>query len=240
MRRKNRKNNDESDVEEIKSEFIAVASHKMRTPMSAIKWYAESLLNGDCGSLRKEQGNFVRQIYLSNRRLINLLDDLLRVAKVEEGKIKLKKETVNLGRLVKDALNKSRDEIRRKKISIHYDGRKINVRADADKLKQILFDLLDNAIKYNSIGGKVGIDVGKDKNYIICAISDTGVGIPKSQQIRIFTKFFRADDIVTMHTEGNGLSLYLAKAYIESHGGKIWVKSKQGKGSTFYFTLPVK
>lgn len=229
-----------NEVEEIKSEFIAVASHKMRTPLSAVKWYVESLLNGDAGKLSKEQESFVKQIFLNNRRLINFLDDLLRVAKVEEGKIKLKKEPVNLDCLIGETVKKAKKEIIRKKINFSYRESEAEVRGDPDKLKRIFFDLLDNAIKYNSVGGKVSVEVVKrDKEYV-CAISDTGVGIPARNQKMIFTKFFRANNVVTMHTEGNGLSLYLAKAYIESHGGKIWVDSRVGRGSTFYFTLPIK
>ncbi len=228
------------DVESIKSEFIAVASHRMRNPMSAIKWYAESLLNGDCGFLNKMQENFVQQILLSNQRLINLLEDLLRVVKVEEGKVKLKKENINFKQIIESVLKKLRNEIQRKKIKVYFDKKDAVVWADADKLKQVLFNLLDNAIKYNSVGGKIKVEIKKDKNYIVCFVSDTGLGIPKNQLKRIFTKFFRANNIVTVHTEGNGLSLYLAKAYVESHGGKMWVESELGKGSTFYFTLPIK
>lgn len=235
-----KKDNKKDDVESIKSEFIAVASHRMRNPMSAIKWYAESLLAGDCGTLNKTQENFIKQIFLINRRLIDLLDDLLRVVRVEEGKIKLKKEVVNLDCLIKEVITKTKDEILRKKIDVHCDGQNIKVKADKDKLKQVLFNLIDNAVKYNSVGGKIRIEVKKDKNYIVCAISDTGVGIPKNQLKRIFTKFFRSNNVITIYTEGNGLSLYLAKAYIESHGGKIWAESELGKGSTFYFTLPTK
>jgi signal transduction histidine kinase len=228
------------DVESVKSEFIAVASHRMRNPMSAIKWYAESLLDGDCGRLNKVQRNFVTQIYLNNFRLINLLDDLLKVVKVEEGRVKLKKEIVDFEKLVKEVLKKLKNEILRKKIKVSLALKKIKLKVDAEKIKQVLFNLLDNAVKYNSVGGKIGIKVFKNKNYIICAISDTGIGIPGEQHERIFTKFFRANNAVTLHTEGNGLSLYLCKAYIENHGGKIWVESEVGKGSTFYFTLPVK
>jgi len=232
------------DVESVKSEFIAVASHRMRNPMSAIKWYAESLLDGDCGRLNKVQKNFVTQIYLNNFRfiyfLINLLDDLLKVVKVEEGKVKLKKEIVDFEKLVKEVLKKLKNEILRKKIKVSSALKTIKLKVDAEKIKQVLFNLLDNAVKYNSVGGKIGIKVFKNKNYIICAISDTGIGIPKEQHERIFTKFFRANNAVTLHTEGNGLSLYLCKAYVENHGGKIWVESEVGKRSTFYFTLPTK
>lgn len=235
-RRKDKKD----DVESIKSEFIAVASHRMRNPMSAIKWYAESLLNGDCGFLNKTQENFVKQILLSNQRLINLLEDLLRVVKVEEGKVKLKKENINFKRIIESVLKKLRNEIQRKKIKVYFDKKDAVVWADADKLKQVLFNLLDNAIKYNSVGGRVDIEIKKRKSDVLFSISDTGIGIPKNQQKRIFTKFFRTNNAITIHTEGNGLSLYLTKAYIESHGGKIWVESELGKGSTFYFTLPTK
>lgn len=228
------------DAEKVKSEFVAVASHRMRNPLSAVKWYAESLLNGDAGKLTKKQKNFIRQIYLSNRQLLALLDDLLRVVKVEEGKVKLKKELIDFGFLLEEVLSKMKDEIKRKKIIILKKINNFRVKADYDKIKQCLFNLLDNAIKYNRVGGRIEIKVWKDKQKIFCSISDTGIGIPKEQQKRIFTKFFRANNVVTIYTEGNGLSLFLTKAYIKSHGGKIWVESEVGKGSTFYFTLPAK
>jgi signal transduction histidine kinase len=212
----------------------------MRNPMSAIKWYAESLLNDNCGRLNKVQKNFITQIYLSNFRLINLLNDLLKVVRVEEGKIKLKKEVTDFNQLIKESLKKLKSEISRKKIKVYLMAKEIKLKVDLEKIKQVLFNLLDNSVKYNSVGGKIGIKVFKNKNYITCAVSDTGIGIPKDQHERIFTKFFRANNAVTLHTEGNGLSLYLCKAYIESHGGKIWVESEVGKGSTFYFTLPTK
>jgi signal transduction histidine kinase len=229
-----------AEFEKIKSEFISVASHKMRSPLSAIKWYAESLLAGDAGKLTEDQKCFVQQIFLSNRRLINLIDDLLRVARVERGAIEIKHQKVNLDLIVREIIRKTKNEARRKKIKLGYSGGKAEINGDADKIKQIFFNLLDNAIKYNSVGGKVDIGIAKDKNNYLCEVSDSGIGIPRNEQKMIFTKFFRAYNIVTMNTEGNGLSLYLAKAYIESHGGKIWLESAPGKGSRFYFTLPIK
>lgn len=234
------KNKKLSDVEKIKSEFVAVASHRLRNPLSAIKWYTESLLNGDVGRLTKKQENFIRQIYLNNRRVLALLDDLLRVVKVEEGKVKLRKELVNFSFLADEVLSKMKDEIRRKKITVLKAIDSLEIKVDHDKIKQCLFNLLDNAVKYNHAGGRIEIKAQKNKNKILCSISDTGIGIPEEHQKRIFTKFFRANNVITVYTEGNGLSLYLTKAYIESHGGKIWVKSRVGKGSTFYFTLPIK
>ncbi len=229
-----------NELEKIKSEFISVASHKMRSPLSAIKWYAESLLAGDVGKLTEDQGCFVKQIFLSNRRLINLIDDLLRVARVEGGKIEMKHELVNLDHVVRETLRKTKGEMERKKIKFSYDGERAETNGDPDKLKQVFFNLIDNAVKYNSVGGKVRIEIKKDGRNYLCAISDSGIGIPKTQQKDIFTKFFRAYNIVTMNTEGNGLSLYLVKAYIENHGGKIWVNSVPGKGSAFSFTLPAR
>ncbi len=228
-----------NELEEVKSEFLAVASHKMRTPLTAIKWYAESLLAGDAGKLAKDQECFVQQIFLSNRRLINLLDDLLRVARVEEGRIKIKKEKIDLSQILKGVIKKIKPEIDRKKIKLFYKENKAEINGDQDKIQQVFFNLLDNAIKYNSIGGGIKIEIKGDGEKYLCKISDSGIGIPKRQQKVIFTKFFRAYNIVTMNTEGNGLSLYLVKSYIESHGGKIWVESAPGKGSIFYFTLPI-
>lgn len=229
-----------SEFEEMKSEFISVASHKMRSPLSAIKWYAESLLAGDAGKLTEDQECFVKQIFLSNRRLINLVDDLLRVARVERGKIELKHEPVDLDHIAREVIRKTKSEMERKKIDFSYIGEKAETSGDPDKLKQVFFNLLDNAIKYNSVGGKIEVKIKKEGRNYLCEISDSGIGIPKTQQKAIFTKFFRAYNIVTMNTEGNGLSLYLVKAYIESHGGKIRVSSAPGKGSVFSFTLPVK
>lgn len=230
----------ENELEDAKSEFITVASHKMRSPLSSIKWYAESLLAGDVGKLTGDQECFVKQIFLSNRRLINLVDDLLRVVRVEEGKIEIKYKRIDLDAALKEVVKKIKGEMERKKIVFSYRGKKTPVDGDPDKLRQVFFNILDNAVKYNSVGGKIAVTIKKEGGKYLCSIADTGIGIPKDQQAAIFTKFFRAYNIITMNTEGNGLSLYLVKAYIESHGGKIWVESKPGKGSVFSFTLPVK
>lgn len=232
--------------DQVKSEFIAVTSHQLRTPISSIKWCLEILLSEDFGELNQKQKNFVKQANESNERILNILEDLLNAAEIEKGKVKLSKEKVEFEPLIENITNKFKDKIKLKKIickitNTFEKGEEIFL--DKEKIKKALSNIIENAIKYNYVGGRIDIDISKTKkqgdNYLKCSISDSGAGIPKDEINLIFSKFFRADNVITIDTDGNGLGLYVAKSYVESHGGKIWVESKVGKGAIFIILLPL-
>jgi len=233
----------EKTVERLKTEFVSLAAHQLRTPLAAIKWTLRMLLDGDLGQISKEQKEFLDKTYVSNERMINLINDLLDVARIEEGRYIYKQSLVDLGPIVQFVINSYKEEIERKKINFIFLKPKEKlprIMVDVEKIRLALNNLFDNAIKYTPPEGKVIISLRSAKKAIEFSIKDTGVGIPKDQQERVFTKFFRAANVMRLETEGSGLGLFIVKNIIEAHQGRAWFKSEEGKGTTFYFTLPAK
>lgn len=231
----------EKQIERMKTEFVSIAAHQLRTPLSAIKWTLKMFLEGDLGSLTKEQLDFLEKTYQSNERMIELINDLLNVTRIEEGRFIFKPTIVQLEKTCQEVINHLRDQILRKEIKFGFitpPEKLPSVRVDEEKIKLAIENLLDNAIKYTPSGGRVTISLKKGIKEIEFEIKDTGVGIPKAQQERVFTRFFRGANIVRLDTTGTGLGLFIAKNIIEAHGGRIWFESEEGKGSTFFFTLP--
>jgi len=232
----------EKIIEKMKTEFVSIAAHQLRTPLSAIKWTLRMVLDGDFGPITEEQRDFMEKTYSSNERMITLINDLLDVARIEEGRYLYKPILTNLESVVQFVINSYKDEIKRKKLKLEFkkpEKKLPQVTVDVEKIRLAIQNLFDNAIRYTPSGGQVTISLKSGKKEIECSVKDTGVGIPKDQKERVFTKFFRGANVLRMETEGTGLGLFITKNIIEAHGGKIWFESKEGKGSTFYFTLPV-
>lgn len=233
----------EKVIEEMKTEFVSLAAHQLRTPLSAIKWTLRMLLDGDLGVITEEQRNFVEKTYKSNERMINLINDLLDVARIEEGRYLYKPTPTDFEPIVQFVINSHQEEIEKKKIKFKFEKpeeRLPKVMVDVEKIRLAIDNLLDNAVRYTSAGGEITISLKSGKEEIEFFIRDTGAGIPQDQQDRVFTKFFRAVNVMRMETEGTGLGLFITKNIIEAHGGKIWFESEERKGTTFYFTLPIK
>jgi signal transduction histidine kinase len=228
-------------VARLKTEFISIAAHQLRTPLSSVKWILKMLLEGDFGALNEQQKEFVEKGYESNDRMIHLVNDLLDASRIEEGRFGFQFVVSDLKEFLSELVNEAEVNAREKKIVVEADLPQGEMRLifDPNRLKLALSNLLDNAIHYTPEGGKVRVSAKTVENFIKVSVSDTGVGIPESQKSRVFSKFFRADNVIRLQTEGTGLGLYLAKNIIEKHGGKIWFESIEGKGTTFYFTLPV-
>jgi len=232
----------EKMVERMKTEFVSLAAHQLRTPLSAIKWTLRMLLDGDLGAITEEQKDFVEKTYRSNERMIGLINDLLDVTRIEEGRYLFKPTLADIETLVQFVVNSYKEEIKKREIKFEFKkpAEKLPlILIDVEKIRLAIQNLLDNAVRYSRPGGEVTISLEYDKKEIELSIKDSGVGIPKDQQARVFTKFFRAANVMRMETEGTGLGLFIAKNIIEAHGGKIWFESEEGKGSNFYFTLPV-
>jgi PAS domain S-box-containing protein len=233
----------EKRVEKLKSEFVSLAAHQLRTPLSGIKWTLRMLLDGDLGPLNKDQLDLLEKTYQSNERMIDLINDLLNVTRIEEGKFLSKFSPIQLEDLCQKITDSQREEISKKEIDfgLILPKKKLPlIMGDVEKIELVVRNLLDNAIKYTKKGGKVIISLRKINNKIEFKIEDNGVGIPKDQQERVFTKFFRGANIVKLETSGTGLGLFIAKNIIKAHQGKIWFESEENKGSKFYFTLPIK
>ncbi len=232
-------------IEEMKTEFVSLAAHQLRTPLSAIKWTLRMLLDGDLGKITEEQRNFIEKTYRSNERMISLINDLLDVTRIEEGRYLYKPILTDLSIVVQFVVNSYQEEARRKQINLEFIKPKEKlpeIKIDVEKIRLAIQNLLDNAIRYTNPNGKVTVSLKYDKlkKEIELQVKDTGIGIPDDQQKRIFSKFFRAANVMRMETEGSGLGLFITKNIIEAHKGKIWFKSKENYGTTFYVTLPVK
>ncbi len=233
----------DKEVNSLKTEFVSIASHQLRTPLSGIKWFTELLAEESAGELNEQQKNFLNKIYMSNERLISLVRDLLDVSHIETGgKFKIKKREINTTSLIDQVLDDLSFLINSRDIKIKKSSdlsKRIKISGDKDKIKQIFFNLINNALKFTKPGGKIEIGAKRDNKEMVFYVKDNGLGIPKNQCKDVFDKFFRGKNIATQSV-GTGLGLYITKAIVAAHGGRIWFTSKLNKGSTFYFSLPIK
>ncbi|MBI2038476.1 MAG: HAMP domain-containing protein [Candidatus Nealsonbacteria bacterium] len=233
----------EKTVEKLKTEFVSLAAHQLRTPLSAIKWALKMLIEGDVGRLSKNQMEIVEKTYQSNERMVDLINDLLDVTRIEEGRYLFKPIFAEIEPIVQFVVNSYKEEAKRKKLILEFKGfvgKVPRVMVDVEKIRIAIQNLIDNAIKYTPPDGRVTVSLNYGKKELEVAVKDTGVGIPQDQRERVFSKFFRGVNAVRMETDGSGLGLFIAKNIIEAHDGKIWFESEEGKGTTFHFSLPVK
>lgn len=231
----------EKTIERMKTEFVSIAAHQLRTPMSAIKWTLRMILDGDLGAITNEQRDFLEKTYVSNERMISLINDLLNVTRIEEGRHLYNLTLVNLEELIQSIVGSYTEIVKRKSITMEYDkpAEKLpQVKVDVEKIGLAISNLIENAIKYTPAKGDIRVKIISDGDRVQVLVKDTGVGILKEQQERIFTKFFRGANVMRMETEGTGLGLFITKNIVETHGGKIWFESEEGKGTSFYFSLP--
>ena len=236
----------------LQSDFVNLTSHQLRTPLSGIKWLLELLQKSDTGNLTKKQKDFIEKIYASNERMIALVNDLLEVSRIEEGQNKLYLQPTDIVMVLRGLIRDKEKQINLKKLKVTFITEQEPfplVVTEVNKIKQALGNLISNAITYTQPGGRVDIDLAIRDNMVVGTITDSGVGIPKSEQPHVFNKFFRGSNVLEFESLGTGLGLYITKTFIEASGGKIWFKSpavshaggddKANKGTTFYFTLPL-
>lgn len=231
-------------LDEIKSGFISVVAHQLRTPLSGIKWTLNLLLNGDIGALQTEQKTFLMKAYESNDRMISLVNDMLGADRIDSGKTRYLFQPLQLVDVIDNVLFELLPQANAKGITIRFAQKPPSlpkVHGDHEKLRAVFQNILENAVKYSRPQGTivVGLTVESNGEEVRVSIQDDGIGIPKEQQKDIFERFFRARNAIKAETDGSGLGLFIVKSIIERHGGRIWFESAEGKGVTFYFTVPV-
>jgi len=230
----------ENEIDRMKSEFISLASHQLRTPLSAIKTYSHMLIEGFMGELEPAQKKALQTVVIATNRMNELISTLLNITRIESGSISVAPKPTNIQKVVEEIIKELAHTASAKSITLTLESttNQLSLRTDALIVKEILTNLVSNAIKYTPEGGKVNIRlVGKGQRLTV-SITDTGIGIPEHAQDQIFTKFFRAANVVRRETSGTGLGLYLVKGLADQIGAKVWFKSVENQGSTFYVSLP--
>lgn len=224
----------------MKTEFVSIASHQLKTPITEINWQIELLLSKFAEGLTEKQKALILEIAHSSQKMRRLVSDLLDVARIDQGQLALAKEYFNLGELVKEEVEaqQSLADSVAVKIKSSYPRKSSRVFADKKRIGLVLDNLLSNAIKYTNKGGLVEILLESQKDMVQVCVRDNGVGIPANEVGNIFQKFFRSDNSAKNNTDGTGLGLYIAKNIMEQSGGKLWFNSIENVGSEFYFALP--
>ncbi len=229
-------------VDKAKSEFIAMASHQLRTPLTVVKGLTSMIQEGTYGEPPEGLEEPLKDIFNSNERLIRLVNDLLDISKVDLGKVELEKERINLNEIVESVVEELKKEAEKKELEIRWEKKETfpKVTGDLIKLRQCIFNIIDNAIKYTT-EGHIEIKLKDLDEKVRLEVTDTGEGLTEEEAEEIFSSFTRGAAGLKYSIQGTGLGLYLARKYVELHGGEVWAESGgKGKGSTFYLTLPKK
>jgi len=222
-------------------DFVSTVAHQLRTPLSAIKWTINILLEESSGKLNTDQRMLLLKTYESNERIINLIQDMLGADKAEFKAANFSPVEISLPDLVSNVLPDFRSIVEKKNLKIEVQSEKNLPKAyvDPQKIRAVFQNLIENAIKYSKRGGWIKITIAKDGNKLKVSIEDNGIGIPESEQQNLFKKFFRAQNAIKMETNGTGLGLFIIKSLIEKHDGNISFESKENRGTKFMFTLPI-
>ncbi len=233
------------ELDQAKDEFISMASHQLRTPLTTVKGYASMLEEGDFGGLTAKQKEPVQLTLDGANRMARLIDDLLNVSRMDANRFFLEVTEVDIAKLVQEEIQQLQTMAKNKKVSVEYIGPKQkipNIRLDENKTRQVIMNLVDNAIHYSQPpkgGAKVSVSLAQNGDNVIFKVVDNGIGVPQKLQNKLFTKMFRADNAKAIRPDGTGLGLYLVKRVVHDEGGELIFESVEGKGSTFGFSLPL-
>ena len=227
------------ELDKLKDEFVSLASHELRTPMTAIKGSLSTILDGYTGQINASTKEFLTAAFNENDRLIRLVNNLLNISRIEAGRITFTITKIDLDKLIKEVVKNLQMSATEKNLTLMYkdDNLPSIIMGDEDKVKEILINLIGNALKFTHQGG-VTVSVFEKDNQVTTAVSDTGHGIAKEDQDLLFKKFSQVRGSYAKQSGGTGLGLYISKKMIEGMKGNIWLESEVGKGSTFYFSLP--
>ncbi len=253
----------EKELERLERDIVSITAHELRTPLASTKWNLEYLLPRIKKGLKKDQKEMIEQVYLSNKRLLVLVNDLLDLSAMEEGKFNMNPYSISIPKITNQILGELKLKIKEKKLKVGCSACKNTklpkVKADPDRIAQVIMNLLSNAVKYTPEGKKIIIDIKKEaptkfsknlniieknkakkvKEYIVFSVADEGIGMGENEQKKLFSKFFRADNVMNSEIEGTGLGLFITKQIVTLHNGFIWFTSKLNKGSTFSCAIPL-
>jgi len=230
-------------LNQSKDEFLSLASHQLRTPLTSICGYSSMLLDGDMGEMSNEQQHAVKEIESSSERMVATVRDLLNVSRIEAGSFVLERIKTNLPAILKENLDQLQLMAESHEVKLIYkapaNGEIPELNIDRERIGEIMANLIDNAIFYSRAGKSVHVSLAHVGDFVEFKVVDHGIGVPTKEQAHLFTKFFRASNAKTMRPDGTGIGLFLVRKIIEEHGGEIIFRSIQGKGSTFGFRLPI-
>lgn len=231
-------------LDQAKDEFVSMASHQLRTPLTSVKGYISMVLDGDVGKITDSQRKLLGEAFTSSDRMVHLINDFLNVSRLQTGRFMLDRQLTDLAKLIKQEVDSLESTAQARELEIKYvapaSGKIPQLYIDEGKLRQVVMNFIDNAIYYSPSKSRIYVKLTTEDNNVIMTVEDTGIGVPKSEQERLFKKFFRASNARRQRPDGTGVGLFLAKRVVHEHGGRIIFESKEGEGSTFGFSLPIK
>jgi signal transduction histidine kinase len=229
-------------LDEAKDEFISMASHQLRTPLTSVKGYISMVLEGDAGKITASQGQLLEEAFASSERMVHLINDFLNVSRLQTGKFMLEERTIDLSKLVGQEVDSLKSTVKAHGLTLKYrpPTHFPLLSIDEAKIRQVVMNFIDNAIYYSHEGTTITVELAIEDAQAALRVKDTGIGVPKSEQAHLFSKFYRATNARKQRPDGTGVGLFLAKKVIDAHGGTILFESVEGQGSTFGFRLPVK
>jgi signal transduction histidine kinase len=228
-------------LDKVKDEFISMASHQLRTPLTSVKGYISMVIEGDAGKITNPQKKLLEEAFMSSERMVHLINDFLNVSRIQTGKFIIEKSPVDLSKLVSEELDSLRPNATARGLKFNYKPPKKFpiMELDEGKMRQVIMNYADNAIYYTSENSIIYINLSIDNNEALFTVKDTGIGVPVKEREHLFSKFYRASNARVRRPDGTGVGIYLAKKVINALGGKVVFESVEGKGSTFGFRLPI-
>ena len=239
LRQLREKNEKLKALDETKDDFISMASHQLRTPLTSVKGYLSMVIEGDAGKITKQQKDMLTQAYFSSQRMVYLIGDLLNVSRLQTGKFVIEPTPVNLAKVVSEEMAQLIETAKSRSLTLTYKEPRHfpELMLDETKTRQVIMNFVDNAIYYTPAGGDINVELIDKESTVELRVTDNGIGVPKSEQPHLFTKFYRAGNARQARPDGTGLGLFMAKKVVVAQGGAIIFESTEGKGSTFGFML---
>jgi len=230
-----------AEANRMKSEFVKIVSHQLRSPITNLSWAIDILMSGEMGKVEEKQAEYFKILKENSSRMIDLVRDLLTVSRIEEGSLMIKREKISIEPIIKKLISRFKPFVLGSNVEIKFEaGENLpQIFIDTHQIEIVIENLFDNAIRYIKGEGEIKIKLKQRDKTLYFEIKDTGVGIPKDDQKFIFQKFFRSENALRQQTQGSGLGLFIAKSIIERFDGQIGFESEKSKGSTFWFTLPI-